>query len=262
MIEKLVSASTLPEAYHKALSVIDLNGIETECTDYNTKQLEISMTIEVTNPLQEPMISKLIIGGFKELQQYKMEVLDGILDFEIEAGKWDYTYHSRIANQYDFIISELKRNPNSRRAVISIRDNEYDSKSQNPACLQHIQYFIRDNKLYCKVLFRSNDAVEATFFNMFALICLQEKIANELGIEVGCYTHRANSFHVYKKDYKLLHGYIEAIKNEFAQKKVGEIVGNITYDYKGFFQDLMEESIEQINNEVKVLKDRENEIKN
>ena len=45
-------------------------------------------------------------------------ILDGILDFEVERGNWAYTYHSRMAGQFDFIVQELRRNPDSRRAVI------------------------------------------------------------------------------------------------------------------------------------------------
>lgn len=156
----------------------------------------MSIAFSIDHPLQEPMISKLFIGGPKELEQYRQEMLYGILDFEVAKGKWKYTYHDRMVNysidnqvdapevisfnQIDFVINELKRNPSSRRAVILIRDVSEDAFSEDPACLQHIQYFIRDNKLHCKVLFRSNDACKASFMNAFALIQLQKLIADKL----------------------------------------------------------------------------------
>jgi thymidylate synthase len=198
---------TLPEAYHRALCYLKTWGDKVPCPDYNTTQKEISMTINVLEPLQEPMISRLFIGGYHELEQYRQEMLDGILDFEIAKGNWAYTYHDRIGYQYKFVIDELRRNPYSRRAVIDVRRHA-DMKLDDPACLQHIQYFIRDNKLHCKVLFRSNDACKATFMNAFALIMLQKRIADELGVEVGTYTHRANSFHCYEKDFALLDSYV------------------------------------------------------
>lgn len=246
MKEFFVKGKSLPEAYHKSLKLLSEQGEEVGCSDYNTKQKEVSMTIVIDKPFEEPIISKLTIGGYKELQQYQMEILDGILDFEIEVGNWAYTYHNRIAPQISFVVNELKRNSESRRAVIIVRDWKHDIKSKDPACLNYIQYFVRNNKLDCKVLFRSNDAVEATFFNIFALIKLQEKIANELQLEVGSYTHRANSFHVYEKDYKLLDGYIKRLDNN----------KDTTYEYEGFFKELMEESIAQILKEVNILKER------
>lgn len=236
MTEWIVSGNTLPEAYHRALVCLHDWGEEVPCPDYNTSQTEISLTMEVTNPLQEPMISRLMIGGPRELEQYRQEILDGILDFEIEQENWAYTYHDRIAKQLPFIIEELKRNPYSRRAVIVVRDWEVDSKSTDPACLQHIQYFVRDNKLHCKLMFRSNDACKATFMNAFALIMLQKRIADELGYEVGSYTHRANSFHCYAQDYKMLEGYVRRYES-------GE---ETTYDYVGEWDELMEDEQKNI----------------
>lgn len=229
MREFIAWGDTLPEAYHDALMLLNNHGEEVPCPDYNTAQKEISLTMEVKHPLQEPMISRLMIGGPRELEQYRQEILDGILDFEIEQGNWAYTYHDRIAKQLPFIIEELKRNPHTRRAVIVVRDWETDSKSVDPACLQHIQYFVRDNKLHCKLMFRSNDACKATFMNAFALIMLQKRIADELGYEMGSYTHRANSFHCYAQDYKMLEGYVR-------RYLCGE---ETTYDYIGEWDELM-----------------------
>lgn len=244
MVEVIVHGITLPEAYHNALSLLKEIGENVPCPDYNTNQKELTMTMCVENPLEEPMISRLFIGGFYELEQYRQEMLDGILDFEVEYGNWTYTYHKRMEKQIPFIVEELTRNPFSRRAVIDIRDWEKDSQSEDPACLQHIQYFIRDNKLHCKVLFRSNDACKATFMNAFALIMLQKRIADELNIEVGTYSHRANSFHCYEKDYGMLDGYVERIHNDY----------ELTYDYVGEWDELMEEAKPMIAEKVQVLK--------
>lgn len=246
MIESFVSGVTLPDAYHSALRKLHKYGVEVDCSDYDTRQKEVSMTIHVYEATAEPMISKLFTGGFKELEQYRQEVLDGILDFEVEKGKWDYTYHSRMCEQFGFIVKELHRNPESRRAVIDVRDWKKDVLKDSPACLQHIQYFVRNGKLHCKVLFRSNDAVKATFMNAFALIMLQERFARELGVEVGSYTHRANSFHCYERDYKTLNRYVQSIKREC----------NITYNYKGEWDELMEAEREEIAKMVKELRNR------
>lgn len=249
MDEIFVWGDTLPRAYHKALAKLNIYGEVVPCPDYNTEQKEIALTMVVANPLQEPMISRLMIGGPYELEQYKQEILDGILDFEIERGNWTYTYHDRMVNyhginQVEFVIDELRRNPYSRRAVIVIRDVDVDAGNADPACLQHIQYFVRDNKLHCKVMFRSNDACKATFMNAFALIMLQKKIADELGYEVGTYIHRANSFHCYAADYKLLDSYVERYISG----------AETTYSYEGEWDELMEEAKEDIADTVKELR--------
>ncbi len=246
MKECLVRGNTLPEAYHNALRVLSEEGEVTPCTDYNTTQKELSMTICVEEPLGEPLISKLFIGGYRELEQYRQEMLDGILDFEIEKGNWAYTYHSRMAEQLPFILRELRRNPDSRRAVVDVREWRHDAAegNENPACLQHLQFFIRENKLHLKVLFRSNDACKATFMNAFALIMLQQRMAGELGVEMGSYTHRANSFHCYERDFPLLEGYLRRLD-------LGE---DVTYDYAGDWEEMMEEARPEIAAAVEKLK--------
>ena len=240
MRECFICGKTLPEAYHKALLELHKNGDVVDCPDYNQLQKELSMTICVEQPVSEPRISRFIIGGAHELQQYEMEMLDGILDFMIGTSKeaWEYTYHERYAYQLPFIVDELKRNPYSRRAIMNIRDFETDSANNDPACMQSIQFFIRENALHCKILFRSNDLPEAFFYNAFALIRLQEKVAAELGVGVGTYTHRANSMHCYEKDFNMLDGYIKGIE----ERPIEEL----TYEYDGFFKDLMEEEIEAV----------------
>ena len=129
---------------------------------------------------------------------------------------------------------------------MTVRDKDADMGSDDPACLQHIQYFIRDEKLHCKVLFRSNDACKAAFMNAFALIMLQKKIADELEVPMGTYTHRANSFHCYEKDFELLNGYISRLDS-----------GNdVTYDYEDEWQDLMEDYIPEIEETVRTLREQ------
>lgn len=256
MKEIFVKGNSLPEAYHKAIMALYEEGEVLSCSDWNQMQKEVSMTFVVEEPLAEPMISRLYIGGFHELQQYVMEVLDGILDFKIGDGNaWEYTYHDRLVNyqgkfnQIEFIIEELKRSRDTRRAVAVIRDNEVDPFNSHPACLQIIQYFIRDEKLHCKVLMRSNDAPEATFMNAFAFIMLQQFIAEKVDASIGSYTHRANSFHCYEKDFPLLEQYADGIKNK--------PVEDITYEYEGFFKGLMRESIPDIEKMVAGLSRRE-----
>jgi thymidylate synthase len=244
--EFIAEGASLTEAYHKALIILHKYGDHSPCPDYNTTQKELSMTMYVTEPLKEPMISKLFIGGCRELEQYRQEMLDGILDFEIERGNWAYTYHSRMAEQLPFIERELRRNPSSRRAVVDIRDWKHDTMegNENPACLQHIQYFIRDGRLDCKVLFRSNDACKAAYMNAFALIMLQKRIADRLGVLMGGYSHRANSFHCYEKDFPLLNGYVRRLE-------AGE---DTTYDYEGDWKEMMEEAQAEIAQTVEKLK--------
>jgi thymidylate synthase len=244
MYELFVTGQTLPEAYHAALVALHGRHDRVPCPDYSTNQIESSCTFIVERATAEPMISRLFIGDPRALEQYRQEMLDGILDFEVALGNWEYTYHLRMVRQIPWLIDELRRNPYSRRAVIGIRD-EADNTSASPACLQTLHFMLRDGLLHCKALFRSNDAAKAAFMNAFALIMLQEQIAEAVGVGVGSYTHRANSFHVYERDYKMFDAYIQRIKGG----------GDTTYNYIGGWDELMREARGAIAENVRQLKE-------
>ncbi|MCL2807580.1 MAG: thymidylate synthase [Coriobacteriia bacterium] len=258
MKDIFIEAQTLPEAYHKGILALFSEGQLADCSDWNLKslesynQLECRMTLHIEEPLREPRISKLTIFGPRELEQYRLEILDGILDYAVEVeiereGKLealeDYTYHHRMIkpfNQIEFVVNELKRNPemSSRRAVIGIRNNCLDSQLSNPACLQNIQFFVRNGKLDMCVLFRSNDFAQAFYMNVFGLTSLQERIAQQLNVAVGTYSHTSNSMHVYQVNFEMFAA--------FAKKVADEPIENLTYEYEGFFKHMMEAEREGI----------------
>ncbi|MDR3149276.1 MAG: hypothetical protein LBT88_04585, partial [Oscillospiraceae bacterium] len=99
-----------------------------------------------------------------------------------------------------------------------------------------------------RVMFRSNDAVKATFMNAFALIMLQKRIADELEIPLGTYSHRANSFHAYQNDFAVLDAYCAKIKNGAH--------ADLTYSYADDWKTLMEEEQPSIAAMVEELRNR------
>lgn len=252
MIDITARGYTLPEAYHAALVMLNENGAIVGCEDYGTRCKEVAMTMHVICPTAEPRISRCIPCGPEMLMEYELEMIDGIKDWAVKLGLSPYTYHDRmrryyhygILDQIQFVIEELKRNPNSRRAVIDVRNNNEDMYSDDPACLQHVQFLVRGGKLDCSVLFRSNDAVRATFMNAFALIRLQEHIADALGVGVGTYTHRANSFHAYENTWDLLDSYCERIDSW----------KNLTYSYAADWKEQMDDAVPAILRKVEEMK--------
>jgi len=194
-----VTGLTLPDAYHEALKKVWYEGEDVYIENYKAWTREMSLMVEVVNPSAEPQISLLLQSGPIDLRQYEREMIEGIRDFIIGKGPtlWKYTYHDRFKDQLPFVLDLLRRDPSSRQAVIITRHFDIDSEIDDPACLNYIQYFIRNGKLYCELLFRSNDLYGAFFSNAYALIKLQEKVAAELGVEVGPYRHLSTSMHVY-----------------------------------------------------------------
>ena len=106
--------------------------------------------------------------------------------------------HDKIAQgrytQLDYVIDELRRDPDSRRAVMHLRvpDDSIDAKLDVP-CTLALQFFIRDGKLHQVANMRSSDLIFGIAYDIPAFTMFQEMIANELGVGVGTYTHTSNS---------------------------------------------------------------------
>jgi len=120
-----------------------------------------------------------------------------------------FKLHPRIAdgglNQWEYVKSELKRDSDSRRAVIHIRtpDDSLHAVKDVP-CTLALQFFIREGKLHLHVNMRSSDIILGIAYDVPAFTTMQEILANELNVELGEYVHTSNSLHCYERDFEML----------------------------------------------------------
>lgn len=104
-------------------------------------------------------------------------------------------------NQIEQIIELLKKDPNSRRAVLNISDpaiNRITTKDMQ--CTVCLQFLLRDNKLNCTGYMRSNDVWFGLPYDVVYFTFLQKYIAYRLGVGCGSYTHFVGSIHMYLRD--------------------------------------------------------------
>lgn len=104
-------------------------------------------------------------------------------------------------DQWEYIKNLLKTQPNTRQAVIHIKDAN-DTISKDVNCTVCLQFFIRNKKLYLTTYMRSNDIWLGFPYDVFQFCNLQVLMSMELGVELGTYTHIAGSLHLYKRDVK------------------------------------------------------------
>ncbi len=104
-------------------------------------------------------------------------------------------------DQYEYIKELLKKDKNTRQAVIHIKEpNNKPSKDVN--CTVCLQFFIRENKLYLTTYMRSCDLWYGFPYDVFNFCNLQVLLSMELGVELGTYTHICGSLHLYERDKK------------------------------------------------------------
>lgn len=105
-------------------------------------------------------------------------------------------------NQLETIIELLKNDPTSRRAVLNINvPNQNVESTHDEPCTIALNLFIRDGKLNCTGIMRSNDIIFGLTYDITYFTQIQKYIASRLNIPTGSYTHFATSMHFYDKDY-------------------------------------------------------------
>ncbi len=210
--------NSLLELYHQGITV------KTEYDKFDDPpSRDATMLITINRPVTEPMIHRDFPGGFEDLQEYTMEICDGIKDHLVrnpndpDDKRWEYTYHQRLfgytiptlepVDQIEAIAQKLAKTPYSRRAQAITWKVWEDNTCYDPACLQSVWCRITFDGdmpiLNMNVRFRSNDAYKAAFMNIFALVMLQSRIAQRITdligrmVYVGRYCHLADSYHIY-----------------------------------------------------------------
>jgi thymidylate synthase len=118
-------------------------------------------------------------------------------------------FSSWNGNQYDRTLEELKKNPESRRAImIYTRPEMWTDYNKNGRsdflCTNAVQYLIRNGKLHAIVQMRSNDSIFGFRNDRAWQQHVLEKLANDLNIPVGNLYWNAGSLHVYARHYYLV----------------------------------------------------------
>lgn len=107
-------------------------------------------------------------------------------------------------DQYEYCKELLIKDKNSRQAIIHIKvpKNTLEQPTKDLNCTVCLQFLIRENKLYCTTYMRSNDLWLGFPYDIFQFTCIQIRMAMEIGLDIGSYTHIAGSLHIYERDFK------------------------------------------------------------
>lgn len=211
---QVINCEKLHNAVEESMKLLnDAPIIGCENQDRKDRSKDLSLVINV-NDINEITISKAIPCDLYALVEYDLEFGKGIKDFE---ENWDYTYHQLFTTYYNQCINELIRDNDTRRAVLPIAGSK-SYGNPHPPCMQNMMFRIIDGKLNTTATFRSNDGVKAFAMNSFAIARLAHEIAAKVGVDVGSYTHIAQSFHAYSHDWDMLESYCKMFNNRTNEK--------------------------------------------
>ncbi len=207
----------------------------------NTSKEIANLSFELTNPLNNLVTSKIRNFNSEFAEKFFKWTWDGKSDmtelfdvnknaknFHSETEGRNTAYGPRIVKQLPYIIDELKRDSDSRRAVINILEADdkeiledkftNNNKTEFP-CTNAITFFIRDNKLNIHVAMRSNNMVLTICYDVYNFANMLFKVHELLkdtypNLEIGTYYHNIVSSHILEKEYELTEKILDEYNND------------------------------------------------
>jgi thymidylate synthase len=103
----------------------------------------------------------------------------------------------RGVDQMDWVINEIKTNPNSRRLVVSAWNPVDLPQMALPPCHCLFQFYIANGKLSCQLYQRSADFFLGVPFNIASYALLVIMVAQQCNLEPGEFVHTFGDVHLY-----------------------------------------------------------------
>jgi thymidylate synthase len=103
----------------------------------------------------------------------------------------------RTIDQFAWLIDEIRRNPDSRRLVISAWNVADLDKMALQPCHTMFQFHVANGKLSCQLYQRSGDIFLGVPFNIASYALLTHMVAQVCNLEVGDFVHTLGDAHLY-----------------------------------------------------------------
>ena len=100
----------------------------------------------------------------------------------------------QIAN----LVEQIKRNPDSRRLIVSAWNPAEVDDMALPPCHALFQFYVADGKLSCQLYQRSADIFLGVPFNIASYALLTMMLAQVCGLQAGEFVHTLGDAHLYR----------------------------------------------------------------
>ena len=100
-------------------------------------------------------------------------------------------------DQITKLIDSIKKNPNSRRHIVSAWNPSFVDEMALPPCHTMFQFYVADGKLSCQLYQRSADTFLGVPFNIASYALLTLMIAQVCDLEPGEFIHSFGDVHLY-----------------------------------------------------------------
>ena len=103
----------------------------------------------------------------------------------------------RVHDQIGWLLKEIRRNPNSRRLIVSAWNVADVDKMKLAPCHCLFQFYVANGRLSCQLYQRSADLLLGVPFNIASYALLTHLIAQATDLGVGDFVHTFGDAHLY-----------------------------------------------------------------
>ena len=100
------------------------------------------------------------------------------------------------------LIDQIKRNPDSRRLIVSAWNPALVDEMALPPCHAMFQFYVADGKLSCQLYQRSADIFLGVPFNIASYALLTMMLAQVCGLQAGEFVHTLGDAHLYRNHFE------------------------------------------------------------
>ena len=110
---------------------------------------------------------------------------------------WDKSEENSFVDQIAQVIETIRKNPDSRRMIVSAWNVAEVEDMALPPCHVLFQFYVANGRLSCQLYQRSADTFLGVPFNIASYALLTMMIAQVCGLEAGEFVHTLGDTHLY-----------------------------------------------------------------
>jgi thymidylate synthase len=104
----------------------------------------------------------------------------------------------RVIDQISWVLDEIRRNPESRRLIVTAWNPADLDRMALAPCHCLFQFYVADGRLSCQLYQRSADAFLGVPFNIASYALLTHMMAQATGLQPGDFVHSFGDAHLYR----------------------------------------------------------------
>ncbi len=137
----------------------------------------------------------------------------------------------KTIDQVTQVIEQIKKNPDSRRLIVSAWNVGEIDKMKLPPCHAFFQFYVANGKLSCQLYQRSADIFLGVPFNIASYALLTMMIAQVCDLEAGEFVHTLGDAHIYSNHFEQVELQLSREIRPLPKMRLNPSVKNI-FDFK------------------------------